>query len=187
MLSVSLMGLLPSLSISVGTKSGSNQIFDAADVNAFQSICDLFDPSLLQICRSPQLKYFVKLKDEVMGRGVAVCEVVKIVEKGLAAAGLRKEDVVEEGEGGNKGGNKGGGKEGEEEGKEEGKEDGGREGGDGNEVKGGCPTAHREFVERIKENQMKLEEAMALLVVEALGLSELRFVKAEAEADSDKQ
>ncbi|KAH7816300.1 uncharacterized protein MONOS_10035 [Monocercomonoides exilis] len=55
--------------------------------------------------------------------------------------------------------------------------------GGGNEVKGGYPAAHREFVERIKENQGKLEEAMALLVVEALGLSGLRFVKVGAEAD----
>ncbi|KAH7826990.1 uncharacterized protein MONOS_3536 [Monocercomonoides exilis] len=39
----------------------------------------------------------------------------------------------------------------------------------------------------MKENLGKLEEAMALLVVEALGLSRLRFVKAGAEADSDKQ
>ncbi|KAH7831474.1 uncharacterized protein MONOS_16972 [Monocercomonoides exilis] len=51
--------------------------------------------------------------------------------------------------------------------------------GDVNEVKGGYPAAHREFVERIKENRGKLEEAMAPLVVEALGMSGLRFVKAE--------
>ncbi|KAH7832525.1 uncharacterized protein MONOS_5454 [Monocercomonoides exilis] len=29
-----------------------------------------------------------------MGRGIAVCEVGEIVEKGLSAAGLRMEDVV---------------------------------------------------------------------------------------------
>ncbi|KAH7828851.1 uncharacterized protein MONOS_6148 [Monocercomonoides exilis] len=74
-----------------------------------------------------------------------------------------------------------------EKGGKDGKEDGGREGGDGNEEKGGYPTAHREFVEKIKENQGKLEEAMALLVVEALGLSGLRFVKAEVEVGADKQ
>ncbi|KAH7823528.1 uncharacterized protein MONOS_11759 [Monocercomonoides exilis] len=63
--------------------------------------------------------------------------------------------------------------------------------GDGNEEKGAYPTAHREFVERIKENQVKLEEAMAPLVVEVLGMSRLRFVKAgmeaEAEDGADKQ
>ncbi|KAH7831500.1 uncharacterized protein MONOS_11999 [Monocercomonoides exilis] len=80
-----------------------------------------------------------------------------------------------------------GGKEGEEKGEEKGEEDGGREEGDVNEVKGGYPTAHREFVERIKENQGKLEEAMAPLVVEALGLSGLRFVKADAEVGASKQ
>ncbi|KAH7826239.1 uncharacterized protein MONOS_7673 [Monocercomonoides exilis] len=73
------------------------------------------------------------------------------------------------------------------EGEEKGKEDGGREGGDRNEEKGGYPTAHREFVERIKENQGKLEEAMAPLIVKALGLSGLRFVKAEVEVGADKQ
>ncbi|KAH7819792.1 uncharacterized protein MONOS_10208 [Monocercomonoides exilis] len=49
MLSVPLVGPLPSLTTSkVITKSGSKRIFAAADVNAFQSIYDLFDP-LLQI------------------------------------------------------------------------------------------------------------------------------------------
>ncbi|KAH7815487.1 uncharacterized protein MONOS_5416 [Monocercomonoides exilis] len=52
-----------------------------------------------------------------------------------------------------------GGKEGEEKGKEDGEEDGGREGGDLNEEKGEYPIAHRELVERIKEDQGKLEEA----------------------------
>ncbi|KAH7821117.1 uncharacterized protein MONOS_13549 [Monocercomonoides exilis] len=96
---------------------------------------------------------------EVMGRGVAMCEVGEIVEKELDVAGLRMEDVIlsqaaiaqavlEE--------------------LEEAEE------GDGNEEKGWHPTAHREFVERIKENQGKLEEAMELLIVEALGLSGLR-------------
>ncbi|KAH7819598.1 uncharacterized protein MONOS_15974 [Monocercomonoides exilis] len=74
-----------------------------------------------------------------------------------------------------------------ERGDKEGEEDGGREEGEGNEEKGGYPTAHREFVERIKENQGKLEEAMAPLVVEALGLSGLRFVKAETEVCESKQ
>ncbi|KAH7823255.1 uncharacterized protein MONOS_819 [Monocercomonoides exilis] len=46
MLSVPLVAPLPSLAASVGTKSGSKRIFAAADVNAFPSICDLFDPSL---------------------------------------------------------------------------------------------------------------------------------------------
>eukprot|EP00770_Monocercomonoides_exilis_P016597 MONOS_16565.1-p1 / transcript=MONOS_16565.1 / gene=MONOS_16565 / organism=Monocercomonoides_exilis_PA203 / gene_product=IQ domain-containing protein H / transcript_product=IQ domain-containing protein H / location=Mono_scaffold01866:30-1708(-) / protein_length=472 / sequence_SO=supercontig / SO=protein_coding / is_pseudo=false len=202
MLSVPLVAPLPSLAASVGTKSGSKRIFAAADVNAFPSIYDLFDPSLLPsaiarlVSRSPQSRrVVVKLDDEVMGRGIAVCEVGGIVEKGLSAAGLRMEDVVlspaaialavleerEEAEEGEKGG-----KEGEEKGEEKG-EDGRREGDDGNEEKGGYPTAHREFVEKIKENQGKLEEAMAPLVVEALGLSGLRFVKAETEVGADKQ
>ncbi|KAH7825899.1 uncharacterized protein MONOS_3074 [Monocercomonoides exilis] len=47
MLSVPLVAPLPSLAASVGTKSGSKRIFAAADVNAFPSIYDLFDPSLL--------------------------------------------------------------------------------------------------------------------------------------------
>ncbi|KAH7815543.1 uncharacterized protein MONOS_7160 [Monocercomonoides exilis] len=195
MLLVPLVGPLPSLAAPVGTKSGSKRIFSAADVNAFPSIYDLFNPSL-QIWRSPQSRrVVVKLDDEVMGREVAVCEVGGIVEKGLSAAGLRMEDVVlspaaialavleerEEVEDGERGG-----KEGEEKGEEKG-EDGRREGDDGNEEKGGYPTAHREFVKRIKENQGKLEEAMAQLVVEAFGLSWLRFVKADAEAGADKQ
>ncbi|KAH7815970.1 uncharacterized protein MONOS_13057 [Monocercomonoides exilis] len=131
-----------------------------------------------------------------MGRMVALCEAGEIVEKGMLAAGLRMEDVVlfpeaialamldgrEEVEEGN-----GNGEEGEEKGEEDGGKDGGREGGDGNEEKGWYPTAHRKFVERIKEKQGKLEEAMAPLAVEALGLSRLRFVKAEAEAGADKQ
>ncbi|KAH7815005.1 uncharacterized protein MONOS_9608 [Monocercomonoides exilis] len=36
----------------------------------------------------------VKMDDEVMGRGVAVCDMGEIVEKKLSAAGLRMEDVV---------------------------------------------------------------------------------------------
>ncbi|KAH7831524.1 uncharacterized protein MONOS_11111 [Monocercomonoides exilis] len=207
MLSVPLVAPLPSLAASVGTKSGSKRIFAAADVNAFPSIYDLFDPSLLPsaiarlVSRSPQSRrVVVKLDDEVMGRGIAVCEVGEIVEKGLDAAGLRMEDVVlspaaialavleereevEEGERGCKEGDK----EGEEKGEEDGGKDGGKEGGDGNEEKCGYPTAHREFVERIKENRGKLEEAMAPLIVEALGLSGLRFVKAEAEVGAYKQ
>ncbi|KAH7831316.1 uncharacterized protein MONOS_5256 [Monocercomonoides exilis] len=94
MLSVPLVEPLPSLSVSVDTKSGSKRIFAAADVNAFPSIYDLFDPSL-QIWRSQQSRRVeVKLDEEVMGRGVAVCEVGEIVEKVLEAAGLRMEDVV---------------------------------------------------------------------------------------------
>ncbi|KAH7831172.1 uncharacterized protein MONOS_10199 [Monocercomonoides exilis] len=203
MLSVPLVAPLPSLAASVGTKSGSKRIFEEADANALTSIFDLFDPSLLPSAiarlesRSPQSRrVVVKLDDEVMGRGVAVCEVGEIVEKGLDAAGLRMEDVVlspaaialavleerEEAEEGEKGD-----KEGEEKGEEKGEEDGGREEGDVNEVKGGYPTAHREFVERIKENQGKLEEAMAQMVVEALGLSGLRFVKADVVADKKHQ
>ncbi|KAH7823360.1 uncharacterized protein MONOS_8448 [Monocercomonoides exilis] len=101
----------------------------------------------------------------------------------IALAVLEEREEAEEGERGCKEGDK----EGEEMGEEDGGKDRGREGGDGNEEKGGYPTAHRDFVERIKEKQGKLEEAMVPLVVEALGLSGLRFVKAESEADSDKQ
>ncbi|KAH7831467.1 uncharacterized protein MONOS_15419 [Monocercomonoides exilis] len=145
---------------SVGTKSGSKRIFAAPDANAFPSIYDLFDPSL-QIWRSQQSRRVeVKLDDEMMGRGIEVRE----VDKRMDAVWLRMEDMVllpeeivlvvlEE--------------------REEAEE------GDVNEVKGGYPAAHREFVERIKENRGKLEEAMAPLVVEALGMSGLRFVKAE--------
>ncbi|KAH7820202.1 uncharacterized protein MONOS_8809 [Monocercomonoides exilis] len=156
MLSVQVVAQLPSLVASVGTKLGSKRIFAAVGVNAFPSIYDLFDPSL-QIWRSPQSRRVeVKLDEEVMGRGVAVCEVGKIEEKGLSAAGLRMEDVVlspaaialavleerEEEEEGERGG-KEGDKEGEEKGEEDGCKDGGREGGDGNEDQGGYPTAHR--------------------------------------------
>ncbi|KAH7826853.1 uncharacterized protein MONOS_13852 [Monocercomonoides exilis] len=167
-----------------GHEVGDERIFAAADANAFPSIYDLFVPSL-QIWRSQQSRLVVvKLDDEVMGRGVAVCEVGEIVEKGLDAAGLRMEDVVlspaaialdvlEEREEAEEG----------ERGKEKGEEYGGRESGDVNEEKGGYSTAHREFVERIKENRGKLEEAMVLLVEEALGLSGLRFAKADADAD----
>ncbi|KAH7818867.1 uncharacterized protein MONOS_13813 [Monocercomonoides exilis] len=99
-------------------------------------------------------------------------EVGEIVEKGLSAAGLRMEDVVllpeeivlvvlEE--------------------REEAEE------GDVNEVKGGYPAAHREFVERVKKNQGKPEEVMAQLNVETLGLSRLRFVKADTEVCVSKQ
>ncbi|KAH7818636.1 uncharacterized protein MONOS_8386 [Monocercomonoides exilis] len=97
----------------------------------------------------------------------------------IELAVLEEREEAEEGEKG--------GKRGEEKGEEDGGKDGGREGGDGNEEKGGYPTAHREFVERIKENQGKLEEAIAPLVVEALGLSGLRFVKADAEVGADQQ
>ncbi|KAH7818702.1 uncharacterized protein MONOS_2140 [Monocercomonoides exilis] len=173
MLSVPLVAPLPSLATSVGMKEENNWLFSEADVNVFSSIYDQFGPSM-QIWRSSQLKYLVvKLDDEVIWRVVAVCEVGKIAEKGLSAAGLRMEDVVqspaaielavlkerEEAEEGERG-CKEGDKEGEEKGEEDGGKDGGREGGDGNEEKGGYPTAHREFVERIKENQGKLEEAM---------------------------
>ncbi|KAH7817042.1 uncharacterized protein MONOS_10880 [Monocercomonoides exilis] len=44
--SVTLVALFLWLATSVGTKSGSKRIFAAADVNAFDSINDLFDPSL---------------------------------------------------------------------------------------------------------------------------------------------
>ncbi|KAH7825970.1 uncharacterized protein MONOS_4542 [Monocercomonoides exilis] len=69
---------LPSLAESVSTKSGSKRIFDAENVNAFPSIYDLLDPSLLPsaiarlVSRSPQSRRVVaKLNEEVMGRGVA--------------------------------------------------------------------------------------------------------------------
>ncbi|KAH7825082.1 uncharacterized protein MONOS_8979 [Monocercomonoides exilis] len=112
------------------------------------------------------------LDDKEMGRCAAVCEVVEIAKKGMEEVGLRMEDVVllpeeivqavlEE--------------------REE-EEEGGV-----NKVKNGYPTAHREFVERIKENQGKLEEAMAPLVVEAVGLSLLRFVKVAAEAKAETE
>ncbi|KAH7815742.1 uncharacterized protein MONOS_12845 [Monocercomonoides exilis] len=76
---------------------------------------------------------------------------------------------------------------GEEKGEEKGEEDEGRDRGDGNEEKGRYPTAHREHAKRIKENQGKLEEAMASLVAEALELSGLRFEKARSEAEADKK
>ncbi|KAH7817089.1 uncharacterized protein MONOS_8002 [Monocercomonoides exilis] len=85
----------------------------------------------------------------------------------IALEALEEREKAEEGERGGK----------------EGEEKGGGERGDGNEEKGSYLTAHREFVEKIKENQGKLEEAMAPLIVEGLGLSGLRFVKADAEAD----
>ncbi|KAH7828271.1 uncharacterized protein MONOS_12754 [Monocercomonoides exilis] len=47
MLSVPFVGQAPSLAASVSTKSGSKRILAAADVNAFPSIYDLFEPSLL--------------------------------------------------------------------------------------------------------------------------------------------
>ncbi|KAH7822289.1 uncharacterized protein MONOS_9658 [Monocercomonoides exilis] len=94
MLSVPLVAQLPSLAASVGTKSGSKRIFAVSDVNAFLSIYDLFDSST-QIWRSQQSRrVVVKLEDEVMGRGVAVCEVREIVKKGLLEAGLGMEDVI---------------------------------------------------------------------------------------------
>ncbi|KAH7828290.1 uncharacterized protein MONOS_12750 [Monocercomonoides exilis] len=96
--------------------------------------------------RSQLRRVVMKLDDEVMGRGVAPAA--------IALAVLEEREEAKEGERGDK----------------EGEEMGGKEGGDGNEEKSGRPTAHREFVERMKENQGKLEEAMALLVVEALGL-----------------
>ncbi|KAH7819304.1 uncharacterized protein MONOS_14574 [Monocercomonoides exilis] len=87
MLSVPLVGPLPSLAASVGTKSGSERIFAAADVNAFPSIYDMFDLSL-QIWRSQQSRrVVVKLDDEVMEREVEMNEVGEIVEKGLLTAG----------------------------------------------------------------------------------------------------
>ncbi|KAH7824039.1 uncharacterized protein MONOS_1668 [Monocercomonoides exilis] len=89
MLSVPLVVQLPLLAAYVGTKSGSKRIFAAADENAFPSIYDLFDP-LLQIWRSQQSRrVVVKLDEEVMGRGVAVCEVGEIVDNGLDAVGLK--------------------------------------------------------------------------------------------------
>ncbi|KAH7824076.1 uncharacterized protein MONOS_1703 [Monocercomonoides exilis] len=50
---------------------------------------------LLAIWRSQQSRRVeVKLDEEVMGRGVAVCEVGEIVEKRMEAVWLRMEDVV---------------------------------------------------------------------------------------------
>ncbi|KAH7816562.1 uncharacterized protein MONOS_13714 [Monocercomonoides exilis] len=70
-----------SLLVPVGTKSGSKRIFAMVDVNVFPSIYDLFGPSM-QIWRSQQSRrVVVTLDDEVMGRGVTVCEVGKSVEK----------------------------------------------------------------------------------------------------------
>ncbi|KAH7830980.1 uncharacterized protein MONOS_4395 [Monocercomonoides exilis] len=60
MLSVPLVVPLHSLAASMRKKSGSKLIFAASDVNAFPSINDLFDPSLLPseiarlVSRSPQ-------------------------------------------------------------------------------------------------------------------------------------
>ncbi|KAH7832781.1 uncharacterized protein MONOS_14189 [Monocercomonoides exilis] len=48
-LSVPFVGQDPSLAAFVDTKSGRKRTFDAADVNAFPSIYDLFDPSLLPL------------------------------------------------------------------------------------------------------------------------------------------
>ncbi|KAH7817735.1 uncharacterized protein MONOS_13865 [Monocercomonoides exilis] len=122
MLLVPLVAQLPSLAASMGTKSGSKRVFSAAGANSFMSIYDLFDPSL-QIWRSQQSRRVeVKLDEEAMRRGVAVCEVGEIVEKGLDAAELRMEDMVlspaaialavleerEEAEEGESGGKKGG-------------------------------------------------------------------------------
>ncbi|KAH7818026.1 uncharacterized protein MONOS_15697 [Monocercomonoides exilis] len=97
----------------------------------------------------------------------------------IALAVLEEREEAEEGERG--------GKEGEEKVVEDGVEDGGREEGEGDEMKGGYSAVHREFVERIKENQGKLEEAMTPLVVEALGLSRLRFAKAGAGTEADAE
>ncbi|KAH7827094.1 uncharacterized protein MONOS_15393 [Monocercomonoides exilis] len=132
------------------------------------------------------------------------CEVGEIDSKELSEAWLRMEDVVlspvvialavleereeaEEGEMGGKEGEEKGEENGEEKGEEKGEEDEGRDRGDGNEEKGRYPTAIRKFVERIEEIQGKLEEAMVPLVVEALGLSGLRLVKADAEVGVSKQ
>ncbi|KAH7819020.1 uncharacterized protein MONOS_14036c2 [Monocercomonoides exilis] len=71
MLSVSLVVELHALAASVGTKSGSKRIFDVES-----------------------RRVVVKLDDEVMGRGIAVCEVGGIVEKKLYVMGLRMKDVV---------------------------------------------------------------------------------------------
>ncbi|KAH7824094.1 uncharacterized protein MONOS_12644 [Monocercomonoides exilis] len=71
MLLVPLVAQLLWLAASVGTKPEGKQNFVSAS-----------------------MRVVVKLDDEVMGRGVAVCEVGEIVEKGLSAVGLRMEDVV---------------------------------------------------------------------------------------------
>ncbi|KAH7819121.1 uncharacterized protein MONOS_12788 [Monocercomonoides exilis] len=156
---------------------GGHEIGEQADLCIGRCECNLFITLQLAL-RSPQsMRVVVRLDDEVMGRGVAVCEVGGIVGKGLDAERMRKEEMVlspaaialevlEEWE------------EAEEGEMEE------TEGGDGNEEKGGRPIAHREFVEGIKENQGKLEEAIAQLVVEALGLSRLRFVKARTATEA---
>ncbi|KAH7832764.1 uncharacterized protein MONOS_6921 [Monocercomonoides exilis] len=94
MLSVPLVALLPSLTAFEGKKWWSKRIFAAPNVNAFPSIYDLFDLSL-QIWQSQQSRRVVmKLDEEVMGRGVAVCEVGEIVEKALETEGMKMEDVV---------------------------------------------------------------------------------------------
>ncbi|KAH7832716.1 uncharacterized protein MONOS_13042 [Monocercomonoides exilis] len=82
------------MGLHLGKKSGIKRIFAAANVNSFPSIYDLFDLSL-QIWRSPQSRHVVvKLDDEVMGRGVEVCDMGEIVENGLSVVGLRMKDVV---------------------------------------------------------------------------------------------
>ncbi|KAH7820936.1 uncharacterized protein MONOS_9162 [Monocercomonoides exilis] len=93
----------------------------------------------------------------------------------IALAVLEEREEAEEGEKGGK------------EGSKDGEEEEGREGGDGNEEKGVYMTSRREFVERIKENQGKQENTMSPLVVEALELSWLRFVKAVAKAEADTE
>ncbi|KAH7820718.1 uncharacterized protein MONOS_14717 [Monocercomonoides exilis] len=93
----------------------------------------------------------------------------------ITLAVLEEREEAEEGERGCKEGDK------------EGEEKGGRKGGDGNEVKGGYPAAHREFVERIKENQGKLEEAIAQMVVEALGMSGLSEGCSSSPSDNVQQ
>ncbi|KAH7815726.1 uncharacterized protein MONOS_89 [Monocercomonoides exilis] len=71
MFSIPLVGPLPSLAASVGTKPERKQIFMTAS-----------------------RRVVVKLDDEETWRVIVVKEVGKIVEKGLSAAGLRMEKVV---------------------------------------------------------------------------------------------
>eukprot|EP00770_Monocercomonoides_exilis_P016328 MONOS_16282.1-p1 / transcript=MONOS_16282.1 / gene=MONOS_16282 / organism=Monocercomonoides_exilis_PA203 / gene_product=unspecified product / transcript_product=unspecified product / location=Mono_scaffold01612:4538-5904(+) / protein_length=298 / sequence_SO=supercontig / SO=protein_coding / is_pseudo=false len=157
------MDPLPSLAASVGTKSWSKLFFSSADANAFQSIYDLTEEGA----------------EKEIEAAMLWMEDVVLPPAAIALAVLEEREEAEEGERGCK--------EGEEKGKEKGEEDGGRDGGDGNEEKGGYPTAHREHVERIEEIQVMLEEAMTPMVVDVLGLSGLRFVKAETEVGADKQ
>ncbi|KAH7822745.1 uncharacterized protein MONOS_9057 [Monocercomonoides exilis] len=74
MLSVSLMGQLPSRAVKVGTKSGSKRIFAAADVNELLSINDQFKLFAADMAIAVVESVVVKLDEEVKRLRVAACE-----------------------------------------------------------------------------------------------------------------